>query len=221
MGKRCSRARSEPAKLPGVKIDFVRERLGAHVPEESELPGEAHASVAIVFREGPESIEVLLIERAEREGDPWSGHMAFPGGRLEDHDDSSRSTARRETFEEVGIELENAEYLGRLDDIEGNPRASATLVVAAHAFFLVEEQEFELAPREVQAAFWFPLADMLEEARSVEYAMAHRPDARYPGILVGIPDRHVVWGLTYRFVENLMDVLGHSIPGAAPRSLNP
>jgi len=94
------------------------------------LPGEAHASVAIVFREGPESIEVLLIERAEREGDPWSGHMAFPGGRLEDHDDSSRSTARRETFEEVGIELASAEYLGRLDDIEGNPRASATLVVA-------------------------------------------------------------------------------------------
>ena len=188
------------------------------MPEQSEISDEAHASVAIVFREGPQSIEVLLIERAEREGDPWSGHMAFPGGRLERIDDSSASTARRETFEEVGIELGNAEYLGRLDDIEGNPRSSATLVVAAHAFFLIEEQEFELAPKEVQAAFWFPLADMLEEARSVEYAMAHRPDARYPGILVGIPDRHVVWGLTYRFLENLMDVLGHSIPGVSPRS---
>jgi 8-oxo-dGTP pyrophosphatase MutT (NUDIX family) len=200
-----------------VEIEIIREKLGAHVPEQADQSGEAHASVAIVFREGSQSIEVLLIERAVREGDPWSGHMAFPGGRLESSDDSSRSTARRETFEEVGIELANAEYLGRLDDIVGNPRTSPTLVVAAHAFFLVESQEFELAPSEVQHAFWFPLPDMLEEARSVEYEMAHLPEARYPGILVGIPDRHVVWGLTYRFLENLLNVLGHSIPGTSPR----
>jgi 8-oxo-dGTP pyrophosphatase MutT (NUDIX family) len=201
-----------------MKIDFVRERLGAHVPEQSESSHEAHASVAIVLREGARSVEVLLIERAVREGDPWSGHMAFPGGRLDQIDASSRSTATRETFEEVGIELENAEYLGRLDDIVGNPRTSPTLVVAAHAFYLTERQEFELAPKEVQDAFWFPLADMLEQVRSVEYTTVHGPEARYPGILVGVPDRHIVWGLTYRFIENLMDVLGHSIPGVSSRS---
>lgn len=201
-----------------MKIDFVRERLGANVPKQSDLSDEAHASVAIVLREGTQSVEVLLIERALREGDPWSGHMAFPGGRLERIDDSSRSAAKRETFEEVGIELKDAEYLGRLNDIVGNPRTSPTLVVAAHAFYLTEPQEFDLAPKEVQEAFWFPLAEMLEQARSVEYTIAHRPEARYPGILVGVPDRHVVWGLTYRFLENLMDVLGHSIPGASSRS---
>jgi 8-oxo-dGTP pyrophosphatase MutT (NUDIX family) len=201
-----------------VKIDFVRERLGARVPEQSEVSVEAHAAVAIVLREGTRSVEVLLIERAVREGDPWSGHMAFPGGRLEPIDDSSRSTAQRETFEEVGIELGHAEYLGRLDDIVGNPRTRPALVVAAHAFFLTERQEFELAPKEVQDAFWFPLTDMLDQARSVEYTVSHGPEARYPGILVGVPDRHVVWGLTYRFLENLLDVLGHSIPGVSSRS---
>lgn len=182
------------------------------------MSDEAHAAVAIVFREGVRSVEVLLIERAVREGDPWSGHMAFPGGRLERRDGSSLSTARRETFEEVGIELANAEYLGRLDDIIGNPRTSPTLVVAAHAFFLTENQKIQLAPQEVQEAFWFPLADMLEESRSVEYTISHLPEARYPGILVGIPDRHVIWGLTYRFLENLLNVLGQSIPGSSPRS---
>jgi 8-oxo-dGTP pyrophosphatase MutT (NUDIX family) len=201
----------------GVKIDFVRKRLGAHVPEQSDLSDEAHAAVAVVLREGARSVEVLLIERAVREGDPWSGHMAFPGGRLEPIDTSSRGTAQRETFEEVGIELENAEYLGQLNNIVGNPRTRPTLVVAAHAFFLTERQEFELAPREVQDAFWFPLADMLEQARSVEYTISHSPEARYPGILVGVPDRHVVWGLTYRFIENLLDILGHSIPGVSSR----
>ena len=182
------------------------------------MSDEAHAAVAIVFREGVRSVEVLLIERAVREGDPWSGHMAFPGGRLEHGDGSSLRTARRETFEEVGIELANAEYLGRLDDIIGNPRTSPTLVVAAHAFFLTENQKIQLAPQEVQEAFWFPLADMLEESRSVEYTISHLPEARYPGILVGIPDRHVIWGLTYRFLENLLNVLGQSIPGSSPRS---
>jgi 8-oxo-dGTP pyrophosphatase MutT (NUDIX family) len=201
-----------------VKIDFVRERLGAHEPERSDISGEASAAVAIVFREGPRSVEVLLIERAEREGDPWSGHMAFPGGRLEQGDGSTRNTARRETFEEVGVELADAEYLGQLDDIVGNPRTRPTLVVEAHAFFLTENQGFELEPEEVQAAFWFPLADMLLESRSVEFAAPHSPEMRYPGILVGVPDRHVVWGLTYRFLENLLKVLGHNFPAGSPRS---
>ncbi len=168
--------------------------------------------MAVVFREGEHSVEVLLIERAEREGDPWSGHMAFPGGRMEAADDSTRSAAQRETFEEVGVDLVDAEYLGQLDDIIGTPSSRPTLVVAAHAFYLTRDQGFTIDLEEVQTAFWFPLADMLEESRSVDYTVAERPEMRFPGILVGVPDRHVVWGLTYRFLENLLRVLGHSIP---------
>ena len=209
------------AKLPDMEIDFVREKLRAHRRGPIVIEDRAHASVAIVFREGPDSAEVLLIERAEREGDPWSGHMAFPGGRLEPGDASSRSAARRETFEEVGVELASAEYLGRLDDIAGNPRTHPTLVVAAHAFFLEQDQRFALEPREVQDAFWFPLSSMLEASRATEFVIAERPGTRFPGILVGRPERHVVWGLTFRFLENLMAVLGHSIPGPTSGSRPP
>jgi len=197
-----------------VKIDFLREKLGAHQPDQANLPLESHAAVAVVFREGPDSVEVLLIERAEREGDPWSGHMAFPGGRMEPGDDSTRSAAQRETFEEVGVDLADAEYLGQLDDIIGNPSSRPTLVVAAHAFYLASDQGFTIDLEEVQTAFWFPLAEMLEESRSVDYTVAERPEMRFPGILVGVPDRHVVWGMTYRFLENLLRVLGHSIPNS-------
>ena len=197
-----------------MKIDFLREKLGAHQPDQANLPLESHAAVAVVFREGPDSVEVLLIERAEREGDPWSGHMAFPGGRMEPGDDSTRSAAQRETFEEVGVDLTDAEYLGQLDDIIGNPSSRPTLVVAAHAFYLASDQGFTIDLEEVQTAFWFPLAEMLEESRSVDYTVAERPEMRFPGILVGVPDRHVVWGMTYRFLENLLRVLGHSIPNS-------
>jgi 8-oxo-dGTP pyrophosphatase MutT (NUDIX family) len=212
MQKRRSHDSARPLSSTDVKIDILRERLGAHEPDQADLPSESHAAVAVVFREGTHSVEVLLIERAEREGDPWSGHMAFPGGRMEPEDDSTRGAAQRETYEEVGVDLANAEYLGQLDDIIGNPSSRPTLVVAAHAFYIARDQSFTIDREEVQMAFWFPLADMLEESRSVDYTIVERPDMRFPGILVGIPDRHVVWGMTYRFLENLLRVLGHSIP---------
>lgn len=200
-----------------MKIEFIRERLSAHLSREADPSEEFHASVAIVFREGREGVELLLIERAQREGDPWSGHMAFPGGRLEPGDDSSRWTAQRETLEEVGIELARAEYLGQLEGIAGNPRNRPTMVVAAHAFAVTEHQPFALDPLEVEDAFWFPLPSMLDASRSVEFQVPQRPGQVYPGVLVGEPDRHVVWGLTYRFLQRLLDVLGHSLPGASSR----
>ncbi len=165
------------------------------------------AAVAVVLREGVHSAEVLLIERAIFEGDPWSGHMAFPGGRMETADDSTRVTAVRETFEEVGVELEHAEYLGHLEDLVGNRRVSPRMVVAAHAFYLQEHQEFALDPAEVQQAFWFPLADLHEESRQVEHIIPELPDIRFPGIVVGDPDRHIVWGLTLRFLERMLQVI--------------
>ena len=101
MRKRCSRSRSEAAKLDIVNIEHVRRKLATHAPELVGSEGHQRASVAVVLREGAHSAEVLLIERAIFEGDPWSGHMAFPGGRMETEDDSTRITAARETFEEV------------------------------------------------------------------------------------------------------------------------
>jgi 8-oxo-dGTP pyrophosphatase MutT (NUDIX family) len=203
-----------------MKIDLLRERLAMHRPAREEAPTRERAAVAIVLREGARGAEVLLIERALRDGDPWSGHMAFPGGRLAAEDDSTRSAARRETFEEVGVELADAEHLGRLDDLPGNPRVSPRLVIAAHAFFVEGAPRFDLDPREVQSAFWFPLTALTEPSRRVEHAIPELPDLSFPGILVGQPGRHVVWGLTYRFLDGLFEVLGHPFPdrwGDLPR----
>lgn len=192
-----------------MDIHHLRTRLAAHTPERVDTRDRDRASVAIVLRQGPDSAEVLLIERAIREGDPWSGHMAFPGGRLERADRSTRGAAARETFEEVGVDLAGAEYLGRLDDRVGNPRISRRLVISAHAFHLEEHQGFALQEDEVRTAFWFPIAGLLDEERRVEHVIPEMPDVRFPGILVGEPDRHVVWGLTFRILDQLFDVIGH------------
>ncbi|MFK7896899.1 MAG: CoA pyrophosphatase [Myxococcota bacterium] len=195
-----------------MEIDFVKQKLALHVPERKKEPGVNQAAVAVVLRERAGTTEVLLIERALREGDPWSGHMAFPGGRIEPGDDSTRSAASRETFEEVGVALSEADYLGRVADRVGNPRIQSRLIISAHAFHLQADQDFVLEESEVQSAFWFPLLEMHAEERLVDYAVPQMPKVRFPGILVGEPTRHIVWGLTYGFLEDFFTLLERPLP---------
>ena len=159
-----------------------------------------------------ESLEVLFIERAIREGDPWSGHMAFPGGRMDPTDDSERHTAERETLEEVGLGLESARYLGRLDDLSGLAAAASRMVVSAHVFH-VEEPGDLVVNHEVAQAFWFPLHGLFEPRRHVRYPvnMTGR-DVEFPGIVLGEDGGQVVWGLTYRFLEIFADLLERKFP---------
>lgn len=193
-------------------LDQIRRSLKGYEPELLSPEERGQAAVAMVLRDQGNIPEVLFIERAQHEGDPWSGHMAFPGGRLEPGDRTARSTAERETLEEVGVSLSDAIYLGRLDDIEGGARVlSRSLLVSAHVYHVAEPDA--LAPNyEVREAFWFPVPDLLDPSRHVDYMHPSRGDVRYPGILVGVPERQVVWGLTYRILEGFLSLLGRPLP---------
>lgn len=175
------------------------------------LPTEGlrQAVVAMVLTDGKPGADVLFIERARATGDPWSGHMAFPGGRVDPGDPSGQHAAERETLEEVGLSLAGAELLGRLDDKKGNPRTHPELVISAFVYHTPAPGELAINS-EVQDAFWFPLDALLDRARHVQYT-AHG-EFEFPGILVGEPDRHVVWGLTYSFLESFFSVLGSPLP---------
>lgn len=192
-------------------LEIIRERLARHQAIALSAEGKRQAAVAVVLRKRGDGPEVLFIERAKRSGDPWSGHMAFPGGRVDPTDPSARLAAERETREEVGVDLEVAEPLGRLDDLEGHRAAgNPRLVVSAFVYHLPEPGD--LSPNhEVQEAFWFPLPALLDPDRHVDYPMKWA-GRRFPGIVVGHPERHIVWGLTYRFLEHLLEVVGHPLP---------
>jgi 8-oxo-dGTP pyrophosphatase MutT (NUDIX family) len=192
-----------------VSLDTIREAMRDHRAEVIEDPGIPRAAVAMVFREGPGATELLFIERAQREDDPWSGHMAFPGGRVEPVDPGTRAAALRETHEEVGLSLYQSEPLGRLDDQRGNRGGQQlSLVISPFLYHLEEEQPLRIN-HEVASALWVPLPRLLDTDNHVTYP--HRP-GNFPGIQVGDPDRHVVWGLTYRFLRIFFDLLGHSLP---------
>jgi len=201
-----------------IPIARIRKALATHRPALIPVDELRHAAVAMVLAESAAAAEVLFIERARCDGDPWSGHMAFPGGRVDPGDAGGRAAAERETLEEVGVSLAGAQLLGRLDDKKGNPRTQPELVISAYVYHVSAQQELRIN-YEVQEAFWFPLAALLDRSRHVQYTA--RGEFEFPGILVGEPDRHVVWGLTYSFLESFFQVLGSPLPNRWSEDLRP
>lgn len=193
-----------------MTLDDIRARLGAHTPR-ILAPAARHAAVAAILHDAAGGPELFFIQRAEHPLDPWSGHMAFPGGRVEPSDASPRHGVERETREEVGLDLAGAELLGRLDDVEGAPPGFHSLVVSAFVYHLSPRTEPTLN-YEVHDALWVPVTALLDPERHVPY---HWPrdqrETHYPGIVVGDPERQVVWGLTYRFLELFFAALGRPL----------
>lgn len=190
-----------------ISVDHIRMALGDRRAILADAPQAAPAAVAVILRQNGGSIELLFIERARRSSDPWSGHLAFPGGRIEPTDASARAAAERETIEEVGIDLERAELLGRLDDLSAS---TLPVTVAAFAYLLTEQQPIRLN-HEVADAFWVPIDVILDQRRHTHFSFHYRGAShRHPAIdLLGEP-RPMLWGITYRFVVHLCSILNLS-----------
>src|SRR5258706_15670381 len=105
-----------------IELSDIRRAVAS---EPATVPNEygQWAAVALMLRELEHGPEVFLIRRTEQAHDPWSGHVAFPGGRYDVGDSDLEMTARREVFEEVGIDLSSTGVvLGRLDDVQAVAR---------------------------------------------------------------------------------------------------
>ncbi len=170
------------------------------VPDDRDLLEDAPAAaVALILRrrDGP---EVLLIERVHREGDPWSGQVALPGGMKAPHDVSLSAIARRETMEEVSVDVgRSCLLLGRLPDIR--PVNVPELVVYPFVYSL-QTDVLAMAGEEVRGAFWTPLAEIRrsEATRRVE---VRGREIMAPSFL---HEERIIWGLTYRILVTLFDL---------------
>jgi len=162
------------------------------------------AAVALVLRAGA-GLELLLIKRATSERDPWSGHMALPGGRRDASDDDLIDTARRETREETGVDLSrNAAALGKLDDVAPSSTRLPRLTIAPFVFGVSAETRARVASHEVEQVHWVSVEELrARDTRSTVEIPLPGGARSFPCYLVA---GEVVWGLTYRILEQFLDV---------------
>ena len=197
-----------------MPFDFetIRRRLRNRVAtRQSETGILRRAAVAAILRPlgtGPDAdTEVLLIRRAERANDPWSGHMAFPGGHQDSADIDTRATAMRETLEEVGLDLRPHDYLGELDELSAVARGlRVPMSIAPHVFSIAGVQLPDLSPNyEVAEAVWGSLGQMYrgELDTTKEWSFEGQTQV-VPAFNVG---GHLVWGMTYLMLRSLFQVL--------------
>jgi 8-oxo-dGTP pyrophosphatase MutT (NUDIX family) len=186
-------------------VVLLSSRLASRVAVDAKVHDDTRlAAVAAVLRVVEGTVELLFIKRSEHEGDPWSGHMAFPGGRHEPHDASLEATACRETMEELSLDLSRGRLLGRLDDLA--PRNPVLPPILIRPFVAVVPPDVIFSPsEEVAATFWVPLAVLRHEDTRAEHVMTiNGARARFPGFRV---EQHIVWGLTERIVQQLLALL--------------
>ena len=156
-------------------------------------------AVSLILTPGQLGFEALFIRRAERADDPWSGHIALPGGRHEPGDADLFATAVRETKEEIGVSLLADTLLGELDDLAPSTPHLPPLMIRPYVFGLKPRPRTRLND-EVAEVMWLPLADLP--------ACEGKTSVTIRGVPVEVPcfNRNgiVIWGLTYRILSGFL-----------------
>ncbi|HTR53117.1 MAG TPA: CoA pyrophosphatase [Kofleriaceae bacterium] len=157
--------------------------------------GQRRAAVAAVVHDD----RVLLMKRSARDGDPWSGHISLPGGGYQTADGDLHATAIREAREELAIDLAATRWVGTLPALA--PLMSGPRGIEVTPFvFAAEAPPDPHTSAEAESSFWLPLA--LAESGALDGSY------RYPHLDRVLPcwnyEHHVIWGLTFRILNELL-----------------
>ena len=185
----------------------LHRRLQGFIKQDAGFePRSGRAAVAIMVREGQEATELLMIRRATREGDPWSGHMGFPGGRRGPEDRSNFSCALRETEEELGVDLSRwGVPLGELSDVNTGWRKDRPEILVTPFIFSVSELP-ELTPNdEVDDVVWVPLHFLMDEGNREPLEWKWKGQKMETDSY--LYDCYRIWGLSLMMIDEMMGLL--------------
>ena len=189
----------------------VIDRLSVVASPAEPLPSK-RAAVAISLRLGVSGPEMLMIQRAVREGDPWSGHMGFPGGRKDASDATDVACAKRETLEEIGFDLDtHGELICQLSDVNTGWRADRPEMLVAPFIFRVDSTpDFELN-HEVDDTIWVPLSFLLDDANRSRHQWDWRGEVLESDAFTY--DNRLIWGLSLMMIDELLEIIGSRAAG--------
>jgi len=182
--------------------------LREYKPRERAQHSLMKAAVAMILRDGEHGTEVLLMQRAFHPKDPWSGQMAFPGGKIDPIDGSSKDAAVREAHEEVGAILNDEDYIGRLDDLYG---LKVNKVFSVHIACYVFKPKGPLtleANEEVADMVWLPLSYLSDQKNAHNFVHPSEPSLAMPAVMIDEVKSQILWGLSLRMLCNFYAVLG-------------
>lgn len=194
----------------------VIDRLSVVESPEDPVPSK-RAAVAISVRSGVSGPEILMIQRAVRQGDPWSGHMGFPGGRKDESDASDMACAKRETREEIGFDLDiYGELVCQLSDVNTGWRADRPeMLVAPFVFKVGSTPVFELN-HEVDDTLWVPLSFLLNDANRSRHQWDWRGEVLESDAFTF--DDRLIWGLSLMMIDELLQIIADRENALAPVS---
>lgn len=162
----------------------------------------AQAAVTVILRPAADEAQALIIKRAEHPRDPWSGHLALPGGRVDASDADLLATAARETLEEIGLDLfAGGAFLGRLPKLK--PQSPRLPQIEITPFVALAPPEINLQfSAEVADAFWISLHGLHRTGMSSRFTLeiegSEHSWPAYPS--PGGP----IWGITGRILNDFL-----------------
>lgn len=180
-----------------VNFETIRTCLADLRREHLPADNRTRAAVAMILRQCERDLEVLLIQRASHDLDPWSGHLAFPGGKVEPGEEP-RQAAERETEEEVGLILAGGSYLGYLGEFSAS---TLPVRVSGYVYGISGCEVVSTQSGEVHDAFWIGFNDLFALERQITATVNFGGGTHgVPAISMGRPDMPALWGLTYRLI---------------------
>lgn len=161
-----------------------------------------NAAVAVVVSRGECGDEILLLRRATVDGDPWSGHIALPGGRAEPTDTSLEATARRETLEETGIDLRGSTRTAELAPVAPQSPGAPAINIAPFVFRYNGPRTITMSD-EIVEAWWIPASELAraDAWTDAEVTLGNGSHMRVRGFSY---HGFVLWGLTARILEQFL-----------------
>jgi len=173
------------------------------------------SSVAIVLVDNPsvDKISMLMIRRAIRKGDPWSGDMGFPGGRFSTKKDKNiYKTGIRELYEETGVAIEDGlENIGRLSDLLTKAHEKMAPMIITPFIFKINKTPDLKKNYEVEELIWIPLSYFFnQQNRATMEVRKGKFKWSFPSYIY---DRKCIWGLSLSMIDELRDINDHILNG--------
>jgi 8-oxo-dGTP diphosphatase len=160
--------------------------------------GDADAAVALLLKIADQDLKILFVKRVENPKDPWSGHVALPGGRRNEKDRNLKETVVRETLEETSIDLlDRSRFLGSMTPLRLKHRP---MKILCFIVLLENEPAIKLNEKELESSVWISPKELTQHKGTFKSSLGE-----FPAYIVGDT---VIWGLTYRILEKFIQIIG-------------